>query len=574
MGAEVSVEAMVDPPHASLQEEVAYVIQVRVSGERPEVKRPKLPQDLPFRVEELPISTQVSSSIQIINGKMQRDDRQILSLAYRLVPRKTGRIQIPSLPVVVDGREYRTKAVFVTVEDKPAAGGGGFQALQELSAAQILPGQTVTLTYRFLLPEGQVVDFRPDIPLQELTEDFQLPDNLPRQLSRRRRIVNGVAVIEAWYAVELRPKRAGKFTLPRPSMQVIVVERGGRRRRVDPFMDPFEMMEDMMGARKRLTFEGEEITLTVAEPPQEGRPAEYAGLVGAVEVDASVAPSECAVGEPVILTVRLKGAAAPAEARLPEFAKSAAWAKDFRVSGDAPPQVEEGVAVFKRTLRAVRAGMLQVPPVRVPFYNPEKKAYGWAESRPLELKVSAGRQVRYAPAQESASEAEAAPQAVQDGLEPNREALEVTPRWFAPGGRWWRNRPFWIVLGVPPVFVILALLWRRLRRGGGASAAARAKRQAKGRCLAALQKMEEGAPETADALYAAMQRFFQERLQLPPGSASFAEIAAAAEREGIPAERVAPFRELLAECEGAKYAGGSAAAQGLRERLMEAVRQL
>jgi len=91
----------------SLGEQFQVVFELNAEGERF-----KGPDFKDWRVLSGPMSS-TSSSIQIINGKMNRSFTQ--SYTYIISPTKEGKISIGSAQVVVDGETYKSQPVTVKV---------------------------------------------------------------------------------------------------------------------------------------------------------------------------------------------------------------------------------------------------------------------------------------------------------------------------------------------------------------------------------------------------------------------------------------------------------------------------
>lgn len=195
----------------------------------------------------------------------------------------------------------------------------------------------------------------------------------------------GPGASEATVRVEERrvlfPARAGRLALPGARL---LCESAGRVERVA--LAPAE--------------------LVAKEPPREGRPAGWAGLIGPVEVTTFATPDRVALGETASISVIVRGEtnvwAAPAP-----FAGAfdPAVAELF----DRPPELarDSGRLLQLRQYYAFdlvprRAGALTIPAVRVPYFDPGRQGFAEARAPALTLQVDARAAVPAPPAEDAA----------------------------------------------------------------------------------------------------------------------------------------------------------------------------
>ena len=132
--------------------------------------------------------------------------------------------------------------------------------------------------------------------------------------------------------------------------------------------------------------------LVVEEPPSEGRPAGWAGLIGPVEITVYATPDRVALGESVSVAVTVSGA-------------TNVWAAPIALAGAFPPEVAEvferpaelardmGRTLGLRSYRTFdvvprRAGVLELPELRVAYFDPATRRYAEARAPAIPLEVS------------------------------------------------------------------------------------------------------------------------------------------------------------------------------------------
>jgi hypothetical protein len=152
--------------------------------------------------------------------------------------------------------------------------------------------------------------------------------------------------------------------------------------------------------------------LQVQPLPAAGRPAADSGYVGEFTLTASVAPAEARVGEPVVLTVVIRG-----EGDL-SVAKPVPWPElpGFVVQGSTE-RYADGERTWVFELLCLRAGMVAVPPVPLYFFSPRRGVYTTVHSEPVPLQVSAA--------------AGELPERIRNLVAADREALQRESAWPA-----------------------------------------------------------------------------------------------------------------------------------------------
>lgn len=129
--------------------------------------------------------------------------------------------------------------------------------------------------------------------------------------------------------------------------------------------------------------------LTIAPLPTTGQPSDFAGLVGAVTVTATLERNRIASGEGTRLQVTVRGPQADllTELDLPEISTVQVYPEGHQAERD-----DQGLAnVFTWQLVPRQPGEFVVPSLSVPYFDPRSGTYERAESSPLALSVLPGR---------------------------------------------------------------------------------------------------------------------------------------------------------------------------------------
>jgi len=296
--------------------------------------------------------------------------------------------------------------------------------------------------------------------------------------------------------------------------------------------------------------------------PAAGRPADFTGLVGSYSIIANASPKEVRVGDPITLTLQVAGPDFMGNVKLPPLAEQPDLARDFKVPSEiSPPQVSRNVAAFTQTIRPTNPGVKQIPPIRLPYFDPDKGVYEEALSEPIPLEVSGARMLTADDVEgEAGAEPErSGPELQAEGIAHNYSGAEVLARQTA-GLHDLLARPLWLgLLLVPPVLYVLllaAVLWRRsgsLRRDGGLRRGA----------LRRFLKRSREARSPAELL-AALREYLVRRLRLSPGAVTFSDFAEVLAARSVPAAAMEGLEGLLKRLEAACYAGQSEDLAALR----------
>lgn len=560
-----AVSTVVSTNRVVPNEAFTYQIQLAlpVNSAAPNITAPALPADFAFTATPFRSSSSTTRNYSIVNGVMTDNSALNITLFCQLVPKRTGELQIPPLTFTVNGERCTTEAVTVIVEEQHSgnAGSGG-EFIQHLSSEHGVLGQPVILTYILRVPNSlDVHSWAPMLPLAELQELFTLPANLDlnNDWKQRQRTINGIPTRELSIDIQLLPKRDGILAIPAASAGVTIFDNSSRRsnRRRDPFGffdDPF------FGGRvatKELLFTTDELSLDIQPLPAEGKPADFSGIIGPLTAEAAAEPTEISVGDPIILTITLRGPAALSEVRLPDLKQQPELIQNFKISGDDPGTIEGDAIVFQRTLRAIRPGQLTLPALFLPYFDPETGQYTYAETAEIPLSVAAARQITIndalattplsAAAESSPLPESAIHAAAQSGLTPNHPAGELLRSQSAPN---YLTRKALLGILIPPALWIILALIKLVTAITRSTPEERAQRSAKKLFLQAVKHARSAAE-----INTAQQAFWTARLALPPGVVTWRDIETRAPQAGIAPEALAPLRQLFEDAEAAQYAG-------------------
>lgn len=215
------------------------------------------------------------------------------------------------------------------------------------------------------------------------------------------------AVLQAQYAVQRRGNRRGDFFRDFPG-----------------FADTRD--ENYMA---------EAISLEVRPLPTEGKPPEFTGLVGSFSVRVEPPAESVRVGDTVTLDVELTGDGTLAGIALPPLAGDA-----FRVYDDQPSATArlvggryQATATFKRAIVPSRPGRVEIPPLRLAWFDPAAGRYVASETASFALDVTGEAGQADVQSFGSATAEPGAVKALGEDILPSRVGAEGR----APVSGWW-----------------------------------------------------------------------------------------------------------------------------------------
>lgn len=477
-----------------------------------------------------------SQSMSIVGMQTTR----VVRYSYSLQALTQGTHAVGPVTVEVGGQLLKHPALTIEVSDVSAAEQERASLTATLSDDAPYEGEVVVyaLTFRRRDETRNIRWTPPEAP------GFVAEPSAERVERDESKLNNGVEEAVLTILEPYRATAAGSHTV---SPAVVAADmaappdpRTGRRR------------VDVFGRARTTTrnFSSGPLNVEVRPLPAEGRPADFAGLVGTFTVRAATDNRTVALGESLTVTITVEGKGALAGLSLPAPDDQTG----LRVYDDAPELstkvTADGLvsrAVFRRAVVPDKEGALTIPPISLSAFDPEAGAYTTLSTRPISLTVTAGD-----------GGGELASFGGDDAKGPDVEALgdDILP---APGNAIISDRTVaaaWPLLaGLPALsFVFLAALGVR---DWGATRSTDPWRDLKRRAATL--------PADPTAQLAALDALFREaaslRLGCPPGAIDRTRLAS------LGASAV----ELYGALESARYGGG--ASSGLADRVRAFVEQ-
>ncbi len=521
-----------------------FTITINASGS--DVKEPDMQavRDAGIQLVGTP-SQQSSTSIRTISGRttvvQSRTWRYPASIAQE------GTFTIPRIPVSVDGREYLTQPISVTVTNKVNVVSQGVDAASELTVDDlafvravadktvVYQGEPVLLRLRiFSLDEYYVAVESPRaLPLPQ-TEGFysgqqwRLNANEQHQ-GRTYRIMEITQV--------LYPAMPGELTIEPWQWQGAVRWYDNRRR-------------PQTAARM---FTTDPITITALPLPQQ--PPDFSGAVGKFNMNTHLSEKNLVQGKPVRLIVTISGEGNPNAVGAP-VVPELPWAhvSDAEVEIRQQENSSNITKLFAYLVTPLEAGGHVIPPVEFTFFAPILKNYKTERSKEMKVTVAPSADSNNFVAVGGSAEEERRRIEVFDGdmlpiiTDPQAIAVQIS--------RTNKHLGFLTVLS-PMIFAfILAAIHIFLRQKRRLSYDRSYSRRyyAKANCMKTLEESKKSDDPT-QSLYRAIASFIGNMLDINEAGLTSAEIESLLRSRNTQEELIGAVSRMLRKCERARYAG-------------------
>lgn len=522
--------------------------------------------------------SQSSSSFSItINGRQVRQTQSMRYL-YRITPRQPGLLRVPAIPVSVDGETKYTRPLLLRVSRADASN----LLFVELKASkpEVYVGEPIELTLEiWLLPfADRGVRFGPNEmwdrvdragsswgPFAELLERGQA-----RVTYRGDKRVGDDQQMRSYIVYEVTQRVWAERPGPLMKDDVrIVVSYPLRVGRDD---SPFSIFNGPRVTQARpVVGTITESPVTVKAIPTEGRPLYYRGAVGRHTIQAMANPVEVSVGDPITLTMMVRGEGrletlqAPPLADLPEFTSR------FQVAVDPlPGVVQDGAKRFTQSLRPLNSEVTEIPSIPLAYFDTDRGEFVTVYSEPIPLQIAAAERMSATQIVQSEGSGERTTDVLTRsvyGIEGNytnaaellaQQGLRASPALAAVAG------------GCPLVYAVCALLQRRRDRLISDTAL----RRRRGARRAAMKRLDEAKGDPG-LLAEALLSYVSDRFDRPAGGLTRQEAVQQLGQAGMSAEVVRRVDEVLSDCEAARFAGRmSTAAAELEGRVRAALAAL
>ncbi len=532
------------------QNEVAlnrqFVLSVEISGAQRLDQDPVLPDLSAFAAF---LGSGTSTSMQIVNGRTSMS----LTIQHRFQATAEGTFEIGPVTVQAGGRNLRTEPLTIRIIDGPAPttrsgppGADGTVAPEDLfvtataSKPRVYVNEPVIVEYRIFT--GVDVDGY-NITRQPGTTGFWVEELADPQARVEQVVRDGRQYASAVVRrVALFPTSAGAKTLEPLTLEAQV--------RVQ------QRSRSLFGSRVPVVVGSNPVEIEVLPLPQAGRPDGFTGLVGRLEISASIDRTSADTND--ALTYRLEVSGTGNIRTLPE--PELEFPFDVEVYppdvGERVEPTEDGVRgskFFEYVIVPRAPGQVTIPAVELAYFDVDAGGYAVTASDPITLTV-AGNPI--APPAGSFGR-------LRTGVDLERQDIRfiriAIPGFQPVGGSLVRSAGFWAIALVPMIAVAGAVATRRHQdrlRGDVAYArrrrAARLAKQrlARAESLCSPDRRREFHAEVGRAL----QGFLGDKLNVAEAGLIRDEIRARLTSRGVASKVIDAYLRCLEDCDRQRFA--------------------
>ncbi len=497
-----------------------------------------------------------SNNMSMVNGRVVTSETNY-TYTFEVRPTREGRLTLPAFTLKDGGQVYTTQPIPIKVGGSDGAGGKG-----DVYCKVITPRD-----YAYL---GEPLQLRLEIFVKQYKQDGLTPldmnvmyrlcqmnacqfgvfadavTNTPSVRTAKIRGDRGILedyFIYFWDAT-IYPKNVGPF-----DYGAIVIA----------WQYPTWLTRSFMGLEhgrnpRNLRVSPELPSLEIKPIPLDGRPPDYNGAVGKYEFSITASPLEVPVGDPITLTLVIRGDGPMDRLSPPKLDKVDVLTKDFEISGESlAGDITIERKIFSQTVRALREDVKQLPALPFSFFNPETERYETAWSKPIFLKVT--------PAQRVALPNDIGGNSAAQTLKPLVETTEGlranhsnTANLLANHAGGFGTLPIIVIAIMPGVYLITWLVTRRSTRFRE-DPALRRRRFAHAVARKALARA--AGQNSSSAVAAALLTYVADHCNAPAAGLTRTDaISLLGARECQP-ELLHELNRLLEELEMASYAGAS-----------------
>jgi hypothetical protein len=406
----------------------SVILSVNVNGYAKE-KRPDLSSIKNSNIEYLGSHSQNRSSITMINGKITKDVFVGRTYRFAITPRSTGRQTIG--PIYFQTDKENLKAPPINIQVQGVEKQDNVIIKVEASRKQVLIDSEFNIIVKIYVKkplklDPNVAPFNPqnppvvEIPFLDKGDipGLKIPDInkllSPLIVSSRDSgiAINDFSVRNAPFDLgsmfnhpSLSGKQLAKFRLPKKeeklnNIKYIVYSLNLKYTAEElgtytfgPIVFKGTIITDVFPpdrvAQKNIFAVGPAETVEVIPPPEENRPESYIGAMGkSMAAKASLDNQTCNVGDPLKLSIDVTGEFRKDIVYPPEISADTNITTNFRVYEETAKnkKIDNGRR-FSWTIRPINDGNLEIPPIKLSYFNLDKNDYETIETDPIPVRA-------------------------------------------------------------------------------------------------------------------------------------------------------------------------------------------
>ncbi len=492
-----------------------------------------------------------SSNYRIINGRQSSS----ITLSYTMRATSIGEFTIDPGRAQADGKTYETEALSIKVingrssaaaqrsqSNSGSSASGSESSNDENLKVQILLskrkaylGEQIVATYVVLTRYKNIDVDETKFPSLAgfWTEDLK---NEQATWERELEIINGVAYRKAVLKRQiLFPQRTGKI-------------------KIDPLAISARVNRSFFNAGTALRVNSNSPQLEVEALPS-GAPPSYTGAVGDFQFSVDLDRQELKANEAITMKIAISGQGNLTLIDEPELSFPADFeaydpetSDRINVSGGGV----SGSRSFQYLLIPRYPGEYEIPKISFTFFNPRSAQFERRSAGPFAIKVGGGDVVA------TTAGAQRSQNVVEESANDIRYILTDASRLEPKGALFFKSIPYFIILCIPFLALIIFLLLRKKRRSDLSDAAGYKQRKASKMARRRLKK-SEAALRANDStkfyaeIYQALYGYLSDKLGIPVSNLTRILINEKLRQKDVEEPLLAELSKIMDTCEMARF---------------------
>ncbi|MEM1223154.1 MAG: BatD family protein [Verrucomicrobiota bacterium] len=390
--AEVTIQTFFEPSRVKLDDKARYIIRLE------ETDTKGLPKLEP--IEDLAL-TENMGGLRLADGRLRRGSSRQISIngaktfsdsfdvVIDVIPSRIGTFVIPEHSFTYKGERYTAPAATLTVVERTAPEHPPTEHNVRLlvdAPERLYAGQTTNITVKLYIYSG--LDYVQYSQLNSSAPDFVYKADDESAYETTEFLQGWQYKVVNW-PVEITPIKSGELSL---EFEVIVSQTTG--------------FGFFSRNRERYSVYSEPTLINVVSLPEEGQPDSFTGAIGDFTIEVFSDQEEAQEGEPIMLSLTVRGTGNFERIGGPEFPTLEEWRNYspetvFEPNEDIPLS---GSKRFDYIFIPQESGSLKLPEVSFAYFDPEFEKYVELTSPPIPVEVTPSATSSFIPSMAKASE--------------------------------------------------------------------------------------------------------------------------------------------------------------------------
>lgn len=504
-----------------------------------------------------------SSSIRMVNGKIS----STITYSYIVVAPNTGKHKLESASIQFKRKKYQTGTLTLNVlksSGKPSSANNSQSMSDEelkenvfiraiANKRNVVKGEQVTVTYKLYTKLNISSPQISKLPRYKgfWAEELQTDNNIRFEAEMYKGVRYRSAVLKK---VALFPTKSGKLTVTPFELEIPVLVKK-KRRSNDPFDSFFN--DSFFGRTETIQFKATSNTVVInaSALPENGKPESFAGAVGQFNFKAVLDKNDVETNDAVTLKLTVSGKGNIELIDIPEIVLPPGFEKyDPKTSKNV---VNKGtVSGYKSEEFLIQprvAGVKEIKPIKFSFYDPKSKKYIEKTSPKFTISVKQGSGVIASSAEGFTKEDIKLLSQDIRFIKTSDFQLEKTKK-----GSLIKNW-FWVSLILPLVimFGFIGLIKRQDKLSGNIQLMKfrKAQKNASNRLKLARKALDENDLLTYfNKISQGLYGYLEDKLALQKSEFSIEKVVEIIQNNSVSDNTVEDVREILDQCEFARFA--------------------